>query len=170
MSTSSQAPRSEAPRSTRERLARDFFSSEFLRFLGVGAIAALANVGSRRLLGYGLSYEVSIVVAYVVGMAVAYLLNRWLVFGRGERKVAFEAMWFVLVNVAGILQTLGVSLALAPLIDGVVQHRSTSETLAHAVGVAAPAFSSFLGHKYLTFRRKLNPSKADAVDPAGETG
>jgi hypothetical protein len=84
------------------------------------------------------------------------------VFGRGERKVAFEAMWFVLVNVAGILQTLGVSLALAPLIDGVLHHRSTSETLAHSVGVAVPAFSSFLGHKYLTFRRTLTVTKLDA--------
>jgi putative flippase GtrA len=85
-------------------------------------------------------------------MATAYLLNRFLVFGPGDRGVPGEILAFALVNLLAVAQTLAISLLLAYYVLpalGVIQH---SETLAHVVGVIVPVFTSFVGHKYWTFR------------------
>jgi putative flippase GtrA len=58
------------------------------------------------------------------------------------------------VNGAGVLQTLVVSLLLSRLLDELSQGKLPAKTVAHVVGVAVPAFTSFLGHKYLTFRKE----------------
>jgi putative flippase GtrA len=125
---------------------------DFVGFLLAGGIAALANVLSR--LGYSLlvPYPVAIVLAYVTGMAVAYLLNRTLVFGPSDRGIPGEMLAFAVVNLLAVGQTLAVSLGLAYYVLprlGVVQH---AETLAHVAGVIVPVFTSFVGHKYWTFR------------------
>jgi len=127
-------------------------ASGFIRFVLAGGFAALVNVVSR--LGYSelMPYAAAVVIAYLTGMATAYLLNRFLVFGPGDRGVPGEMLAFALVNLLAVAQTLAISLLLAyyalPTI-GVVQH---AETIAHVVGVIVPVFTSFVGHKYWTFR------------------
>ncbi len=145
------------PRPVVIRVLAEFTSTKFFRFLLAGGLAAVVNVASRHTMSGVLSYSTSIVVAYTIGMVVAYLLNRMLVFGHGDRTTGAEVGWFVLVNIAGVLQTLAVSLLLARVILAAFRARFPVETLAHGVGVAVPAFTSFLGHKYLTFR-KVAPS------------
>ncbi len=125
----------------------------FLRFVAAGGVAAAVNVLSR--IGYSevMPYAAAVVVAYLTGMATAYLLNRLLVFGPGDRGIPGELAAFALVNLLAVAQTLAISLALAyyalPAL-GVVEH---AETLAHLVGVIVPVFTSFVGHKYWTFRK-----------------
>jgi putative flippase GtrA len=143
-----------SPRIRAQTIAREFASLKFVQFLFAGGVAALANISARYALSSAFSYAVSIVCAYMVGMTVAYGLNRKLVFGRGDSSLPSEIGWFVLVNGAGVLQTLVVSLVLARLIDELSQGRLPAKTIAHVIGVAVPAFTSFLGHKYLTFRKK----------------
>lgn len=134
------------------RLREAFERSGFLRFVLAGGVAALVNVLSRLLYSEAVAYPVAVVAAYLTGMATAYVLNRALVFGPGDRGIPGEMLAFALVNLLAVAQTLVISLGLAYYVlpaFGVVQH---AETLAHVVGVIVPVFTSFVGHKYWTFR------------------
>lgn len=139
----------------------DRFNTEFIRFLFVGGFAALVNVLSRILLDVFLNYLSSIMLAYIIGMATAYALNRLMVFGAGDRNVASEMLIFTLVNLFAVAQTILVSLLLARVIFPNLNWLWHPETLAHAIGVAVPVISSYFGHKYWSFgKRKNNDLKA----------
>jgi len=51
--------------------------ARFIGFLAAGGAAAVVNILSRIVLNWAMPYELAIVVAYVVGMTTAYLLNRF---------------------------------------------------------------------------------------------
>lgn len=125
----------------------------FVLFLAAGGTAALVNIGARIALDAVMPYVAAIVLAYVIGMATAFTLNRRFVFQGSTHPVATQAGWFVTVNVAALLQTLLVSLLFARLVfpwSGMDHH---PETVAHVIGVVVPVFTSYLGHKHLSFRR-----------------
>jgi putative flippase GtrA len=125
---------------------------EFAGFLVAGGIAALANVASRMAFSLAFRLEVAVVLAYLVGMAVAFVLMRSRVFPPGRGSLGRQAGWFVLVNVAAVAQTLVVTLLLARWAlpaAGVERH---VEDIAHVVGVCVPIVTSFFGHKHLSFR------------------
>jgi putative flippase GtrA len=132
---------------------RAFLTTEFVRFVFVGGFAAVVNFLSRIAFSIYLSYPVAIVLAYLIGMATAYILSRKYVFGAGRRGYAREIYYFTLVNVLAVLQTLAVSLLLAWFVLPWLGVRAYQEEIAHFVGVCVPVFSSYLGHKYWTFRR-----------------
>lgn len=135
---------------------RDFMTAEFVRFLLTGGFAAAVNFLSRILYDTFVSFSVAIVLAYLTGMVTAYVLARLLVFKKSDRSVRDEMLWFSLINVAAVLQTWLVSMALylyvLPQMMGNVLEVWHKE-IAHFVGIVVPVFTSFLGHKYLTFRR-----------------
>ncbi len=121
-------------------------------FLVAGGIAALANYGSRFGFSVWFSYPVAIVLAYLVGMAVAFALMRQYVFDGRGKAIGPQALRFVGVNVLAVLQTLIVSLLLARWLlpaTGIVEH---AEAIAHAFGVAVPVVTSYFGHRLATFR------------------
>ncbi|VXC05961.1 GtrA family protein [Pseudomonas sp. 8AS] len=130
---------------------RQLLSSEFLRFLFAGGIAAAANYGSRFFFSLFFEYSLAIICAYLVGMLVAFLLMRRHVFDAKSGSLLPQALKFIAVNLLAALQTLVISLLLArwalPSMD-VVEH---SEAIAHLVGVLVPVLTSYFGHKHLTF-------------------
>lgn len=132
-------------------------SREFLVFLLVGGFAAGVNVLSRIGFNLILSYEVSIVLAYLCGMTTAYVLNRIYVFKTSGRSVSSEYARFGLVNVVALIQVWLVSVGLAhylfPAI-GMVWH---ADTIAHGIGVSVPIVSSYFGHKYFSFAQQQKP-------------
>jgi putative flippase GtrA len=124
----------------------------FVLFLAAGGIAAVANFGSRIALSEVMPYVPAIVVAYCIGMATAFVLNRVFVFGDASNSMKQQATWFVIVNLAAVAQTVVISLLLARIVlpgMGIEQH---AETIAHAVGVAVPVVTSYFGHKHFSFR------------------
>jgi putative flippase GtrA len=129
-------------------------ANQFARFLVAGGIAAAANFLSRIALDPFFGYAPAIVLAYFVGMATAYTLTRTMVFAPSGRSVGGEVLWFTIINVLAVLQTLVVSLFLAdyalPRI-GVIAGR---KEVAHFFGIMVPAITSYLGHKHWTFRQK----------------
>lgn len=129
-------------------------SAQFLRFLAAGGVAAAVNYGSRFVFSVWMSYPVAIVLAYLCGMAVAFILMRQYVFHGQGAALAPQMIKFVLVNALALVQTLAVSVLLArwglPAI-GITRH---ADAIAHLVGVAVPIFTSFLGHRHGTFRRR----------------
>lgn len=129
---------------------------QFVRFLLIGGIAAAANIGSRIVFSMWLPYVPAIVLAFCVGLTTGFLLNRGWVFERTGRAWLLEGGLFLLVNLIGLGQTILISWLLADIVlPGLGQRIMVLET-AHAIGVIVPVMTSFLGHKYLTFRIQSN--------------
>lgn len=124
---------------------------QFLMFLVAGGIAAAVNFGSRIILSEWMHYVPSIVIAYCLGMVTAFILNRLLVFQEAANPLKHQIAWFVLVNLAAVVQTIAISLVLARWLLPALGVEFHIETLAHAVGVAVPVVTSYFGHKYLSF-------------------
>ena len=127
---------------------------EFPRFLIAGGIAAAANFGSRFVFSIFFSYAIAVVLAYLVGMVVAFLLMRGHVFNARNGSLAPQVTKFVGVNVLAVLQTLVISLLLASwLLPNIgITDQVKAEAIAHLAGVLVPVVSSYVGHKFLTFR------------------
>jgi putative flippase GtrA len=125
---------------------------QFTLFLLAGAIAAAANVGSRLLFSMAFSLEVAVVLAYLVGMTVAFTLMRSQVFPPGRGSVRRQATLFAAVNVVAAAQTLIVTLLLARWLLPALGMHSHVEDLAHVIGVGVPIVTSYFGHKHWSFR------------------
>jgi putative flippase GtrA len=127
-------------------------AGRFGLFLVAGGIAAAANYGSRFAFSAWFSYPAAIVLAYLVGMIVAFALMRRYVFDGAAKALGPQVLKFTLVNALAVVQTLVVSLLLArwalPAL-GIERH---VEAIAHAFGVAVPIVTSYFGHKHATFR------------------
>lgn len=126
----------------------------FVRFLAAGGIAAAANFLSRIALSEVMAYVPAIVLAYGVGMLTAFVLNRAFVFTSAENPLAQQLQWFVLVNLLAVAQTVLISLVFARWLFPLAGMDWHAETLAHAIGVAVPVVTSYLGHRRWTFRAR----------------
>ncbi len=125
----------------------------FVRFLAAGGFAALVNLVSRYLLTPFIGFEVSVVVAYLLGMAVAFTLFRTLVFGRSGASVATETYRFVIVNFVALTLVLAISVTLADAVFPAVGLRWHGEDIAHFIGTCVPAITSYIGHLTYTFKK-----------------
>jgi putative flippase GtrA len=126
---------------------------EAVRFLAVGGVAAAANFGSRFLFSLVAPFAVAIVLAFFVGLTTAFVLNRTWVFVRpAVTPWLGEALRFTVVNLAGLALTLGVSLWLAGTLLPALGLHNGREALAHLCGIGATVLTSYLAHKWWTFR------------------
>ena len=117
--------------------------NEFISFIICGGIAALVNMGTRWLLNHIFSYAVSICISYLLGMLTAFFLFKIWVFGATQSSKALRALF----------QTLLISIGLTDYVFPFMQFHFYPEDCAHIIGVLFPVFTSFIGHKYLTFKR-----------------
>lgn len=131
---------------------RQFMSRQFLAFLLTGGIAALVNFGSRIAYSLWLNFSAAVILAYLTGMITAFVLARLFVFKDGRQTLMRSAGFFVLVNLSAILQTWAVSMGLAYYVLPMLGVHAFVPEIAHAVGVIVPVFSSYIGHKYWSFR------------------
>lgn len=127
-------------------------TKKFVYFLLVGGVAAGVNWGSCFIFSEFFSFSVSVVFSYLLGMATAFVLMRGIVF-KAQKKDVLPQIWkFILVNVFALPQTLVVSVVLASYILPWLGVTSHVQAVAHFFGVLAPVFSSYFGHKFLTFK------------------
>jgi putative flippase GtrA len=126
-------------------------NAEILLFLVCNGAAAGINLASRVLLSLILPYPLAIVMAYLIGMFAAFALSRTIVFRASAGRVGRQMLWFTIVNVAAVVQTLAVSLLFARVVFPRLEMSWHPETAAHVIGVAVPAVSSYFGHKHLSF-------------------
>ena len=132
--------------------------ARLLLFVLVGGGAALVNVLSRIVIDTATSYEMAIILAYMIGMTVAFSLNRALVFEARAASWKGQYLRFGLVNAVSALQVLAVSLLFSKIIFPAAGVRYHPEMLAHIIGVVSPVLTSYYLHKHFTFRRQAEGS------------
>ena len=119
----------------------------------VGGFSALVNLTVRYLLNFIMSFETAVLLAYLAGMATAFIFSRRYVFASSGRKAHDEMVRFAIVNLFAVIQVWLISVGLArhgfPAI-GLGWH---AEDLAHLIGVAAPTVTSYFGHRHFSFAR-----------------
>lgn len=133
-------------------MLKDYCSMEFIKFLTVSGFAAAINFLSRIIINYFTSYAAAIVLAYFVGMVTAFSLNKTFVFQKGKKNSAKQFMVFTSVNIAAIIQTLVISILFRDYFFPYVDFKFYNDEVAHVIGLSVPAFTSFLGHKYFSFK------------------
>jgi len=127
--------------------------TEFLQFLFVGGIAAGVNFISRIGFNEFFSFRVSVVLAYIVGMVIAFTLFKHYVFEKSDRHYIEEVKGFVIVNIFGIIQVWIISIGLAEYFFPYISFVFYPEEVAHFIALGIPAISSYFGHKYFSFRK-----------------
>lgn len=125
---------------------------EFVRFVATGSIAAVTNLVVRYLLDFIMPFEAAVILAYIAGMVVAFLLFQKVIFGDPDTPLRRRLIRFTQVNLIGMALAWIISTTLARFLLPAVGWRFHPFEVAHLVGVAAPAFSSYFLHKFYTFR------------------
>lgn len=125
--------------------------NEFVKFIAIGALAAFANWLSRFSFSTFSSIEIAIVLAYLVGMTVAYSLWRVFVFPNSIVKRERQMLRFAIVNAVAFVQVWVVTVALIRFAVPYLGMEQYGEAMAHAVGVGSTTVTSYLAHKYFTF-------------------
>ena len=120
-------------------LVDQLFASQFARFLLTGGIAAGVNIASRWIFSHFIGYSLAILAAYLFAPS-----------GRTRRD---EYVRFALVNVIAAAQVWVISVLLANHVFPAVDFNFHPEDVAHIVGVIAPIFTSYVGHKHFSFAR-----------------
>lgn len=133
-------------------MIRQFASRQFLFFLLTGGLAAVVNFASRITYDVWFDFSTAIILAYLTGMVTAFILARTFVFTESRTTLRRSVLRFSLVNLAAVAQTWLISMGLAMFALPALGVTRFVPEIAHAVGVMVPAFTSYLGHKYWSFR------------------
>jgi putative flippase GtrA len=124
---------------------------QFIRFVATGGIAAVVNFGSRVFYNEWMSFSIAVISAYITGMVVAFVLAKLFVFTQTHSTLTRSILMFSIVNLAGVFQVWLFSLILANWMLPALGIEDGKFEIAHGVSIIIPVFTSFLGHKYLTF-------------------
>lgn len=133
-------------------MIKHFASRQFVVFLLTGGTAAAVNFGSRIVYNRWLPFSGAVILAYITGMITAFVLAKVFVFRASSQSTGRSALFFTLVNIVAVVQTWAISMALAYYILPALGVGNFVKEIAHAVGVAVPVFTSYLGHKRWSFQ------------------
>lgn len=121
----------------------------FFNFITLGALAGFLNFFSRIILSLVFNFHISVLVAQIFGMFVAFFLFRNYVFKAEKRS----SQWvrFLMVNIISLIIVLIVSHIFAYfLLPSIGIHRFKYE-IAHLIGIGSTVITSFLLHKFWTY-------------------
>ena len=127
-------------------------NTELIKFISANGFAAFLNFTTRIFFSSIFNYATAIVLAYFIGMTTAYILCRLLVFKPKKNNPLQQMAYFILVNIFALIQTLIISLILTNYVFLWINELSLRETSAHFIGICIPVFTSYIGHKYITFK------------------
>ena len=134
------------------RLVAFYWSGQFARFLAVGGIALVVHWLSRFAFNVFMPYAWAIVFAYLVGILVAFTLNKIYVFPYSRHSLNFEMSFFFLVNIAAFPIVWAVAYMLGEWL--LVRYLSPQVALAvaHGFAITLPVLVNYALHKLVTFR------------------
>lgn len=127
-------------------------SRRFVVFVAIGGVCSAINLGARLLINLVTGFEAAIVLAFLVAMTCAFVLNRWLVFTAGAGGWVRQYGRFALVNVLTLVQVFALTELFARVVFPGVGMRFHPETVAHAIGLLSPLLTSYWAHQRFTFR------------------
>ena len=134
-------------------MIKHFLTKQFLGFLAVGVVAALLHWLARLLLSVWLPFSWAVIIAYAIGMLVAFLLNSFFVFPKSRKERHKQVRDFVFVNLSFMplvwLTSIHVNNWLRDI--GIMRY---SEEIAHAIAIPLPMLATFLIYKFFTFREE----------------
>lgn len=134
------------------RVVSLYVSAQFARFLLAGGVALLCHWLSRFAFNAFVSYGWAIVLAYLVGIVVAFVLNKIYVFPYSARSLNFEMSVFFLVNIAAFPFVWIIAYALGEWVLADRMPRELALALSHGFAITLPVFVNFALHKFITFR------------------
>lgn len=144
---------------------RIFVSRQFFTFLLTGGIAAAVNFASRILYNRLVGFSAAVTFAYLTGMVTAFILAKFFVFQESSHSTFKSAVLFTAVNIFAFSQTWIVSIVLAYHILPALGVQEFNRDIASLVGITVPVFTSFLAHKYISFRQ---PASSHISPPTEE--
>ncbi|MFN5117124.1 MAG: GtrA family protein [Cyanobacteriota bacterium] len=130
---------------------------KFGRFLLTGGSSAIVNIISRGILSSFVNFSTSVILSYVIGMVLAYTLARRYVFVSSKASRARSISGFIVVNIFGALLTLFFSVQLRALLGHLFGLNTFVEYLAHFLALSVSSVTSFVGHKFISFRDTPSP-------------
>jgi putative flippase GtrA len=133
-------------------MIKQFFSKQFFLFLFTGGTSAAINYASRFFYNLWTDFSTSIILAYITGMAVSFMLSRLFVFKLSTQDPKKMVIFFCLVNVVTAIQTWLISIGLANYVLPYTELAPYTYEISHAFGLAIPVFTSYVGHKYWSFK------------------
>jgi len=122
-------------------------------FVVMGGLAAAVNMASRFAFSAVMPLPAAVIAAYLVGMCVAFCLNRTFVFQGATDQTGRRILRFTMVNLVAVAQTLAITIVGSWLMHPPLDE-TQAQTLAHAVGVVVPVLSSYWMHRRWTFSRQ----------------
>lgn len=125
----------------------------FVRFLACGGFAAAANWASRFGWSLVLPFGAAVVAAYATGMLIAFVLFRAYVFDDSDGPLGSQVRGFVLVNLLGMAATWALANLLVFWLLPALGVSWQVEAIGHGIAIAAPAVTSWFGHRLVTFRQ-----------------
>jgi len=135
------------------RLIGFYCNGVFAKFLLAGGLAALANFASRPALQPMVGFNAAVGLAYLVGVTVAFTLNRIFVFPASGKPVRQEMAWFFAFNALAFPVVLASSVLLRDYVFLRFLKPVLAEAVAHGCAIMIPVVFNFAAHRLVTFRR-----------------
>lgn len=133
-------------------------ASQLTKFLLAGGVAAAVNVAARYLLDFLMPFSAAVVLAYLVGMTTAFVLNKRFVFEKSSLQTRDEFIRFGIVNAFAAAQVWLVSVGLAEHVFPWAGFSWRPHDVAHVIGVLFPVATSYVLHKRFSFEKKPGAS------------
>ena len=127
-------------------------NSQFILFIITGGTSAVINILSRIILSEFFSFEFAILISYGIGMITAFSLAKRFVFLNSKKSTKKSFPAFALVNLISVIQTFFLSIFIKNWLIIFLDNLSFVELIAHTCGLGILVFTSFYGHKYITFK------------------
>ena len=125
---------------------------QFILFIITGGTSAIINILSRIILSNFFRFEIAILISYGIGMITAFSLAKRYVFLNSNKSIRKSFPAFALVNLISVLQTFLVSIFIKNWLIIFFDNLSFIELISHTCGLGILVFTSFYGHKYITFK------------------
>ena len=129
-----------------------FKSRQFFYFILTGGLAALVNIITRFIFSFFFNFTLSIFLSYLIAMVFAYYLAGRFVFKKSKKPIYSSFALFSLINLLAICQTLLISIITREYLSGKMINFQYINLISHTLGVTTPVFTSFIGHKYFSFK------------------
>ena len=126
-------------------------NNQIIKFLFFGLLAALVNFFARWVFNFYFPFQISIIFGHMTGMIIAFITFKNLVF-QSQSYWKKEINKFIFVNLVSFLHIFIFSNLLYYFFI-MSFDQATSENYSHGIAVASSALTSFILHKFFTFKK-----------------